>query len=77
MRLNDARNNTHVVDDVLQKYWPALQRKQMISPNGLFVDALSVKQSIPRQARDVAFTAWYGTKSLFRTLLTGAGLVLS
>lgn len=58
MRLNDFRHGTKVVDDVLAKYWPAIQKRGMVSDNGLFVECLSVRRSIPIQARDIAFTAW-------------------
>lgn len=43
MRYNDVRHGTKIIDDVLKKYWPALQQKKMISANGLFVDATGCK----------------------------------
>nr|POE49099.1 hypothetical protein CFP56_32249 [Quercus suber] len=60
MRYNDIRNNTNVARDVLLKYWPAIQQNKMIAEDGLFVDALHVKQCFPRRAKSVGFTAWAG-----------------
>jgi hypothetical protein len=59
MRYNDVRHGRNIAEEVLKKYWPALQQKNMISPNGLFVDALLVRQSFPASSKSIGFTAWY------------------
>ncbi|KAK2783107.1 Oligosaccharide translocation protein rft1 [Onygenales sp. PD_12] len=43
---------------VLEKYWTALQQKNMIRDDGLFSDWHMVKQDVSVGARGVAFTAW-------------------
>ncbi|KAK4496766.1 hypothetical protein PRZ48_012749 [Zasmidium cellare] len=58
MRYNDVRHGTDVASQVLDKYWPAIQRGKMIAEDGLFVDALHVRQAAPRKAKSVGFTAW-------------------
>ncbi|KAJ5698280.1 hypothetical protein N7462_000285 [Penicillium macrosclerotiorum] len=58
MRYNDVRHGTSVVEGVLEKYWNAIQKKQMISSDGLFVDWLFLKQGNTKQAGGIGFTAW-------------------
>ncbi|GLA13196.1 hypothetical protein AnigIFM62618_009726 [Aspergillus niger] len=58
MRLNDARDGTKVVDEVLKKYRAALEKKDMISQDGLFKDWISVKQGHTATAQSVGLTAW-------------------
>lgn len=59
MRLNDSRDGTSVAEDVLAKYWPAVQKKNMIRPDGLFADALFDRQQGVLPPSGVGFTAWY------------------
>ena len=58
MRYNDTRDGTNVVGGVLEKYRKAIQEKQMIGHDGLFVDWLFLKQGYTKRAGGVGFTAW-------------------
>lgn len=58
MRYNDVRHGTNIVEGVLKKYWNALQEKQMIAPDGLYVDFLYLKQGDTKEAEGLGFTAW-------------------
>lgn len=58
MRLNDIRNGTDVVHDVLEKYKAAWEKKGMIGPGGLFKDMWLVKQDSTLPAMDPGFSAW-------------------
>lgn len=59
MRYNDTRDGTAVVDDVLAKYKHAWDQKQMIAPNGLYVDWWYVNQDQPEIPKQVGLTAGY------------------
>ena len=58
MRLRDARNNTNVVEGVLEKYQAAWAKKGMVGANGLFVDMMLMQQDRVRPAPDLGWTAW-------------------
>lgn len=58
MRLNDARHGTSVIDDVLEKYKAAWEKKGMVGPGGLFKEMWLVKQDFTVPANDPAFSAW-------------------
>jgi hypothetical protein len=58
MRYNDVRHGTTIVTEVLKKYWLALNEKNMIASDGLFVDWLSVRQGTVTPGRSIGFTAW-------------------
>ncbi|KAL7905001.1 hypothetical protein GGI35DRAFT_471894 [Trichoderma velutinum] len=58
MRINDVRNNTHVAQDVLEKYKSAWQEKGMMGKDGLLRDAYRIKQDSPVDALDIGFPAW-------------------
>ncbi|KAK4250360.1 hypothetical protein C7999DRAFT_11921 [Corynascus novoguineensis] len=60
MRYNDVRDGTNIVEGVLENYWNAIQQKQMIAPDGLFVDWLFLKQGVTKRAGGLGFTAWAG-----------------
>ncbi|KAL4881159.1 hypothetical protein BJY04DRAFT_228039 [Aspergillus karnatakaensis] len=55
---NDVRHGTNIVQGVLEKYWSAIQKKQMITSDGLFVDWLFLKQGNTKPAGGIGFTAW-------------------
>jgi hypothetical protein len=58
MRYNDVRDGTSVIDGVLEKYRAALDKKKMISPDGLYADRLALRQDTIAPAKNVGFTAW-------------------
>ncbi|KXH60051.1 hypothetical protein CNYM01_07846 [Colletotrichum nymphaeae SA-01] len=58
MRLRDARLGTSVVDDVLEKYKAAWDKKGLVGADGLLPDAWMVKQDFTIRPKDPAWTAW-------------------
>ncbi|KAJ0321879.1 hypothetical protein COL5a_009063 [Colletotrichum fioriniae] len=58
MRLRDARLGTSVVDDVLEKYKAAWDKKGLVGSDGLLPDAWMVKQDFTIRPKDPAWTAW-------------------
>lgn len=58
MRYNDVRDGKNLVDEVLEKYKAAWDKKGMVTEGGLFVDWWTVKQDQTKVASDVGFTAW-------------------
>ncbi|KAG9570109.1 hypothetical protein KCU61_g8314, partial [Aureobasidium melanogenum] len=58
MRLNDVRHGTSVIDDVLEKYKAAWEKKGMVGPGGLFKDMWLAKQDFTVPANDPGFSAW-------------------
>ena len=58
MRYNDIRNNTEVVDAVLEKYKAAWAKKGMVTKSGLFYDIYRVKQDSLLSMGNLDFTAW-------------------
>ncbi|KAI9039141.1 uncharacterized protein KD926_009890 [Aspergillus affinis] len=58
IRMNDVRDGTNVLDEVLEKYKSALEKHGMISRNDLYKDWLMLKQSQVVTAKSVGFTAW-------------------
>ncbi|KAL6790330.1 hypothetical protein GGI42DRAFT_347079 [Trichoderma sp. SZMC 28013] len=58
MRINDVRNNTHIAQEVLEKYKAAWQKKGMMGKDGLLRDAYRIKQDSPVDALDIGFPAW-------------------
>lgn len=59
IRLNDVRNGTNTIDDVLLRYQAAWDKKGMIDPaTGLFKDMLVSKQGCTVSTSDPASTAW-------------------
>jgi hypothetical protein len=58
MHYNDVRDGSSVASTVLEKYRAALDKKNMISSDGLYVDWLSVRQGTVTPAKSVGFTAW-------------------
>jgi hypothetical protein len=58
MRLNDARNGTDVVEDVLTKYKAAWAAKGMLNETGLLNTMWLVKQDTTVSAKDPGLSAW-------------------
>ncbi|KFY94556.1 hypothetical protein V501_01892 [Pseudogymnoascus sp. VKM F-4519 (FW-2642)] len=58
IRYNDVRDGTKIIDPVLEKYQTAWKDRQMVAPNGLYVDWWQVKQDEMRQPTHIGFTAW-------------------
>jgi hypothetical protein len=58
MRYNDVRDGTTVAESVLKKYRAALEEKEMVSSDGLYVDWLAIRQGTVAPAKSVSFTAW-------------------
>lgn len=52
------RHGTDVVSGVLEKYWNAIKDKNMITPDGMFVDWLFLNQGSTKQPGGIGFTAW-------------------
>ncbi|KAL2874335.1 hypothetical protein SGCOL_010506 [Colletotrichum sp. CLE4] len=58
IRLRDARLGTLVVDDVLEKYKAAWEKKGLVGSDGLLPDAWMVRQDFTVRPKDPAWTAW-------------------
>lgn len=59
MRYNDSRDGTNKVEEVLDKYRAAWNKKgSLVSSDGLFVDFWMVKQDFIVPPSDVGWTAW-------------------
>jgi len=58
MRYNDSRDGTDVVTGVLAKYRKALEAKDMIRSDGLYVRFYAVKQGRSIPSTGGAHTAW-------------------
>ncbi|KXH66544.1 hypothetical protein CSAL01_05674 [Colletotrichum salicis] len=58
MRLRDARLGTSVVDDVLEKYKAAWEKKGLVGSDGLLPDAWMFRQDFTIRPKDPAWTAW-------------------
>lgn len=46
MRYNDVRHRMNIVEGVLEKYWNAIQKKQMIASDGLLSTGCSSSRGI-------------------------------
>ena len=58
MRLNDVRNGTEIVPDVLKKYKQSIARAGMVSDDELYTTFFALKQKKAVPARHGAHTAW-------------------
>ena len=58
MRYNDVRDGKNIVETVLQKYTAGWKERNMLTPEGLYVDCWRPKQDQMIPARDLGFTAW-------------------
>ena len=58
MRYNDVRDGTNEVEEVLEKYTDALERKKMLQPDGLWSAAYMLKQRVAAPSKQGNHTAW-------------------
>jgi hypothetical protein len=58
MRLNDVRDGTDIVPDVLEKYKAAVSQNGMVNDDDLYTSFFALKQRKAIAARQGAHTAW-------------------
>jgi hypothetical protein len=58
MHYNDVRNGTNITEGVLEKYRAAVEKRGMISKDGLYAEWLSVKRGSVTASNSIGTTAW-------------------
>lgn len=58
MRYNDVRHGTNKIEPILQKYQEAWDKKDMVTPEGLYANWILMNQDVVVPPWDVGLTAW-------------------
>ncbi|KAH7020392.1 hypothetical protein EDB80DRAFT_746913 [Ilyonectria destructans] len=68
IRYNDVRDGTNKIEDVLIKYRKAWDEKGMVSPSGLYMDWLFLKQDRAAPPTDIGFSACQSVAEEYRRI---------
>lgn len=58
MRYNDVRNGTDKIEPILERYKAAWDKKGMVTPEGLYVNWLFLRQDQLMPPTGIGLTAW-------------------
>ena len=58
MRYNDLRNGTNKIEPILENYKAAWDKKGMVTPEGLYVNWLFLRQDQLMPPTGIGLTAW-------------------